>query len=125
MAGFVAGVAFDYAKNQALGAYNSWNYNSPHGSGGGYGNVYNNDFFKGYEKGGIVTRTERALVHKNELIIPVKDVKKVTAAMKKAGIPLPAPKPERPIYHLPKDWKKGDAFPKQPTAKANPARKKN
>jgi len=40
-----------------------------------------------YKKGGVVKKTGLAKVHKGELVIPTKTVKKVQGLMRKAGIP--------------------------------------
>tara|TARA_R100000655_G_scaffold90950_1_gene131633 strand:- start:1011 stop:1376 length:366 start_codon:yes stop_codon:yes gene_type:complete len=42
-----------------------------------------------YKKGGIVPKTGTAIVHKGEMVVPVKDVAKTKKAMKKAKVPVP------------------------------------
>jgi hypothetical protein len=40
-----------------------------------------------YKNGGVVKKTGLAKVHKGELVIPTKQVKKVQSLLKKAGLP--------------------------------------
>jgi hypothetical protein len=109
MSGFLAGMAFDYAKSQALGAYNNYNYHNPYGSGGGYGMQYDTGRnitggYYGFKDGGMVPKTGRAKVHKGELVVPKKDVKKTKAAMSKANIPVPTGNGQRcSLRHIPKN----------------------
>lgn len=109
MAGFLAGMAADYAKEQALGAYTRYNYHNPYGSGGGYSNQYDTGRnitggYYGFKDGGMVSKTGRAKVHVGELIVPKKDVKKVKAVMRKEKIPVPTGNGQRcSLKHIPKN----------------------
>tara|TARA_R100001443_G_scaffold18608_1_gene29579 strand:+ start:10354 stop:10683 length:330 start_codon:yes stop_codon:yes gene_type:complete len=93
-------------KNFLKGAYDDYSYGRDEGwfvSGGGWENVYGNSRSKYkptrdtaygpyFKTGGIVPKTGPAIVHKGEMIIPVKDVEKTKKAMRKAKVPVPKKK---------------------------------
>ena len=94
MASYVIGAIGQYATDQAIGAYNRYQYNNPYGTGGGYSMQYNTGKnitggYYGFKDGGMVGKTGLAKVHKGELVVPKKDVKKVKAVMRKEKIPVP------------------------------------